>query len=198
MADPDPATTDVPGAADSPETTDRLVGRFYDELRRIAAGMGRELPAGATLQPTALVHEAYLRLARGKDPRWESRRHFFGAAARAMREVVIEQYRRRECVKRGGGLSRVPLEDMELTIEPPSEDPPSGDLLALDEAIARLDRQDPRLGEVVRLRYFAGLTIEETAEVLGESTAKIKRDWRFIRAWLASELDAGPVEGDGR
>src|SRR4051795_65066 len=105
MADPDPVPTEVPEATGSSGSTDALVRRFYDELRQIAAGMGRELPAGATLQPTALVHEAYLRLARGKDPRWESRRHFFGAAARAMREVVIEQYRRRECVKRGGGLS---------------------------------------------------------------------------------------------
>jgi RNA polymerase sigma factor (TIGR02999 family) len=186
MPDANAASNEVSGTTGSSGTTDALVGRFYEELRRIAVSLGQGLPAGSTLQPTALVHEAYLRLARASDLHWENRRHFFGAAARAMREILIEQHRRRGRGKRGGRLSRVPIEGVQPAIESPAEN-----LLAVDEAITRLDRQDPRLGEVVRLRYFAGLGVEETAEVLGVSASTVKRDWRFIKAWLANELDLG-------
>ncbi|MFO0890836.1 MAG: ECF-type sigma factor [Isosphaeraceae bacterium] len=181
------------GGADPTERTSELVRRFYEELRRVAASFTRELPPGSTLQPTVLVHEAYLRLSKGADPAWENRRHFFGAAARAMREILIEQHRRRRRLRHGGGLTEVPLDLVEPWIDPPSDD-----LLAIDEAISRLERQDARLGEIVRLRYFAGLTVQETADVLGQSVARVKRDWRFIRAWLADELGHEPSDGPGR
>lgn len=184
MDDRDIAPPDVPGTAGRSGSTDSLIRCCYEELRRIAASMGRDLPPGATLQPTALVHEAYLRLSREPGRLWENRRHFFGAAAQAMREIIIENHRRRGRAKRGGGMGRVPLDDVDLAIEPPA-----GDVLAVDEAIERLDRQDPRLGEMVRLRYFAGLSIEETANVLGLSVSTVKRDWRFARAWLAAAMD---------
>ena len=160
---------------------------FYEELRRLAASMTTRLPAGQTLQPTALVHEAYLRLVKNKDPGWEGRRHFFGAAARAMREILIEQARQKASLKHGGKARRVELTEGIGRIEPPN-----GDLLALDEAIQQLNSADARLGEIVQLRYFTGLSIEETALVVGASVTTLKRDWRFARAWLARRLDQDP------
>ena len=167
-----------------------LLPKVYAELRALAAALTSQLQPGQTLQPTALVHEAYLRLVRGQDPGWEGRRHFFGAAARAMREILIEQARRKAAVKHGGHGRRVELAEGLAVIEPPAED-----VLALDEAVQQLQEQDPRLAEIVLLRYYTGLSIEETAEVIGASLSTVKRDWRFARAWLAERLSEGAAPG---
>jgi RNA polymerase sigma factor (TIGR02999 family) len=172
-----------------------LLPEVYAELRRLAAALTVKLQPGQTLQPTALVHEAYLRLVRDKDPGWEGRRHFFGAAARAMREILIEQARRKGSQKRGGGARRVELSEGLALIEPPADD-----LLALDEAIGQLQTEKPQLGEVVLLRYFTGLSVEETAQVVGRSVSTVTREWRFARAWLAGRLgelgEAAPGGGE--
>jgi RNA polymerase sigma factor (TIGR02999 family) len=164
-----------------------LLSALYDHLRGLAGTLTSRLPPGQTLQPTALVHEAYLRLTRRADPGWESPRHFFGAAARAMREILIEQARRKASIKGGGGGRRVELEEGVAWIEPPADD-----VLALDEAIEHLQAEEPRLAEIVRLRFYCGLSMEETAEVLGGSLSTLKRDWRFARAWLARRLGEAP------
>jgi RNA polymerase sigma factor (TIGR02999 family) len=166
-----------------------LLAQLYTELRSLAGVLTRQLPPGQTLQPTALVHEAYLRLVRNQDPGWEGRRHFFGAAARAMREILIEQARRKASQKRGGQAQRVELAEGLAWIEPPADD-----LIALDEAIARLQAEDPRLAEIVQLRYFTGLSVEETAGVVGASVRTVKRDWRYARAWLARQLGKDPAD----
>jgi RNA polymerase sigma factor (TIGR02999 family) len=173
------------------QPAEQLLPALYAELRRVAADLTSRLPPGQTLQPTALVHEAYLRLVRNQDPGWEGRRHFFGAAAQAMREILIEQARRKGSRKHGGQAQRVELAEGLAWIEPPADD-----LLALDEAIQRLGAEDPRLAEIVRLRYFTGLSVEETASVVGGSVRTLKRDWRFARAWLARELGKGTAPGD--
>ena len=160
-----------------------LLPEVYAELRRLAAALTVKLQPGQTLQATALVHEAYLRLVRNTDPGWEGRRHFFGAAARAMREILIEQARRKDSLKRGGTARRVELSEGLVLIEPPADD-----LLALDEAIQQLQAEKPHLAEVVLLRYYTGLSVEETAEVVGRSVSSVVRDWRFVRAWLAGRL----------
>jgi len=163
-----------------------LLPVLYAELRRLAAALTARLPPGQTLQPTALVHEAYLRLVRDQDPGWEGRRHFFGAAAQAMREILIEQARHKGSLKQGGQAGRVELTEGLAWIEPPA-----GDLLALDEAIQQLQSEDAQLAEIVRLRYYTGLSVEETASVVGVSARTLKRDWRYARAWLARRLGAG-------
>jgi RNA polymerase sigma factor (TIGR02999 family) len=168
-----------------------LLSALYDHLRGLAGVLAGRLPPGQTLQPTALVHEAYLRLTRGQDPGWESPRHFFGAAARAMREILIEQARHKASLKAGGHAHRVQLAEGVAWIEPPA-----ADLLALDEAIEQLHAEEPHLAEVVRLRFYAGLSMEETAEVVGASLSTLKRHWRFARAWLARRLGEGEVAGD--
>jgi RNA polymerase sigma factor (TIGR02999 family) len=171
---------------DRPEAAADLIPVVYAELRRLAESLTRQLRPGQTLQPTALVHEAYLRLVRDQDPGWDGRRHFFAAAARAMREILIEQARRKATRKHGGLGRRVELVEGLAVIEPPAED-----LLALDEAIQQLGAAEPRLAEVVMLRYYAGLGVEETAVVLGESERTVYRDWRRARAWLARQLGPG-------
>lgn len=163
-----------------------LLPILYVELRRLAATMTARLPSGQTLQPTALVHEAYLRLVRDQDPGWEGRRHFFGAAARAMREILIEQARHKGRLKHGGQARRIELVEGLAWIEPPAED-----LLALDEAIHQLQAEDARLAEIVALRYYVGLSVEETASVVGVSISTLKRDWRYARAWLGRRLGEG-------
>jgi RNA polymerase sigma factor (TIGR02999 family) len=171
-----------------------LLPDLYAELRQLAAALSARLQPGQTLQPTALVHEAYLRLVRDHDPGWEGRRHFFGAAARAMREILIEQARRKDSRKHGGAVARIELSDGLAVIAPPA-----ADLLALDEAIQTLQLDRPHLAEVVMLRYYTGLTFEETAEIVGRSVSTIKREWRFARAWLARQLkepSATPSEAD--
>jgi RNA polymerase sigma factor (TIGR02999 family) len=167
-----------------------LLPALYAELRGLAAALTARLPAGQTLQPTALVHEAYLKMVRDRDPGWEGRRHFFGAAAQAMREILIDQARRKASGKHGGHGQRVELTEGLALIEPPADD-----LLALDEAIQRLQAEEPRLGEIVLLRYYAGLSVEETAEVVGRSDRTVKREWRQARAWLAGQLRPGDLPG---
>ena len=160
-----------------------LLAELYEELRRVArAHMQKERP-GQTLQATALVHEAYMRLVGNDDPRWNSRAHFLGAAARAMRRILVEQARRRGRLKRGGGARREEWDEGFLI-----EEPPGTDLLAVEEALERLEAHDPRKGRLVELRYFAGLTNEETAEALGVSVGTVERDWRFVKTWLQTEL----------
>jgi RNA polymerase sigma factor (TIGR02999 family) len=164
-----------------------LLPALYAQLRRLAVALSRPLPPGQTLTPTALVHEAYLRLVRNEDPGWGGPRHFFGAAARAMRDILVEQARRKASQKRGGQHQRVELAEDLVWIEPPADD-----LLALDEAIQKLQAQRPDLVEVVMLRYYTGLSIEETAEVISRSASTVKREWRFAQAWLARELGKAP------
>lgn len=180
----------------SDDTPDRqpasdLLPEVYAELRRLAASLAATRRPGETLQPTALVHEAYLRLVRGDDPGWEGRRHFYGAAAQAMREILIEQARRKGSQKRGGDRERIELSDGLAFVEPPADD-----LLALDEAVQALKADDPRLAEIVELRYYTGLSVEETADVVGASASTVKRDWRFARAWLAKHLGSAAPGGD--
>lgn len=135
------------------------------------------------MQPTALVHEAYLRIVGRKGPGWDSRGHFFAATARAMRDVLVEYARRKATKKRGGDFKRLPNDQIE-----PAVDPPSDDVLAVDEAMKRLEKVDPRKGQIVNLRFFARLTTAETASALGVSVGTIEREWRNTRAWLQREL----------
>jgi RNA polymerase sigma factor (TIGR02999 family) len=185
MTDPDLGTPDRQPAAD-------LLADLYGELRRLAGALVGRLQPGQTLQPTALVHEAYLRLVRADDPGWEGRRHFFGAAARAMREILIEQARSKGRLKRGGDGKRVAFDDALAAIHPPADD-----VLAVDEAITRLRAEDPDLAEMVTLRFFGGLSLEETAGVLGKSVSTLTREWRFARAWLARQLGDGVMAAEG-
>jgi RNA polymerase sigma factor (TIGR02999 family) len=163
-----------------------LLPAVYAELRRLAAALAARQPPGQTLQPTALVHEAYLRMVRNRDPGWENQRHFFGAAAQAMREILVDQARRKASLKHGGHGQRVELADGLAWIEPPADD-----VLALDEAIRDLQAEEPRLAEIVLLRFYTGLSVEETAAVIGRSESTIKREWRQARAWLAGRLHLG-------
>ena len=163
-----------------------LLPLLYGELRRLAATLTARLAPGQTLQPTALVHEAYLRLVRDEESGWQGRRHFFGAAARAMREILVEQARHKASLKHGGKVQRVELAEGLAWIEPPSSD-----LLALDDAIQQLEAEDPQLAEIVRLRYYTGLSVEETASVVDVSISTLTREWRYARAWLASRLGEG-------
>lgn len=163
----------------------RLLPLVYDELRRLAQQrLAREKP-GQTLQATALVHEAYLRLVGNEDkPQWAGRGHFFAAAAEAMRRILVENARRKKRSKHGGGRRRVDL-DSALAFEAPGED-----LVVLDEALTRLAALEPIKAEVVKLRFFAGLTVPETADALGISVATAERYWTFARVWLYAELEA--------
>jgi RNA polymerase sigma factor (TIGR02999 family) len=145
--------------------------------------MTARLPPGQTLQPTALVHEAYLKMVRDHDPGWGGQRHFFGAAAQAMREILVDQARRKASLKHGGHGQRVELADGLALIEPPADD-----VLALDEAISALQAEEPRLAEIVLLRYYTGMNVEETAAIVGRSDRTVKREWRQARAWLAGRL----------
>ncbi len=166
----------------------------YEELYHLAwQKMARTTP-GQTLQPTVLVHEAFLRLAGGSETRWENRSHFFGAAARAMRNVLVDHARRKDSEKHGGNRRRVPLTVVALTPEPGGGEL---DLLALDEALERLEQDDPRVAQVVMLRYFAGLTIEDTAKALEVSTSTVEREWNYARAWLYREIQKGDREPEG-
>lgn len=173
-------------AAGDPAKAAELLPLVYAELRALArAHMAREKP-GRTLQATELVHEAWLRVVGKSDPGWNGRAHFFGAAAQAMRRILVEQARRRARIKHGSGRERADPEEIELV--PASEAASPTDVLAIEEALTRLEREDERKGRIVELRYFAGLTVEETAQALGVSVGTIEREWRFIRAWLREEL----------
>lgn len=161
----------------------QLAPIVYDELRILAAAQLRRERPGNSLQPTALVHEAYLRLVGDDRSPWEDRAHFFRAAAQAMRRILIDKARARGRQKRGGGRVRVSLEGVGAPIWDDSDR-----VLALDEALQRLEEQDPRSAEVVQLRYFGGLSVHETAHALGLSERTVKREWTFARAWLWSAL----------
>ncbi len=167
-----------------PQAAEQLLPLVYDELRRLAAQkLARESP-GQTLPATALVHEAYLRLVGGEQARdWNGRGHFFAAAAEAMRRILVESARRKGRVKRGGGHRRVDLGEFAVT-----GDAPADEVLALDEALTRLAADDPQAAELVKLRYFAGLTLDDAAAVLGISTATAYRHWAYARAWLHDQL----------
>ena len=165
------------------EASSALLPLVYAELRRLArARLAREDP-GQTLQPTALVHEAYLRLVGPGDVRWKSRGHFFGAAARAMRRILVERARHKDRVKHGGKLRRIEWDGE--SIEAPE---PTVDVLSLNEAIERLEARDKRKSEIVHLRYFAGLSIKETAAALELSPTTVKSEWTYAKAWLRREI----------
>jgi RNA polymerase sigma factor (TIGR02999 family) len=162
-----------------------LLPLVYDELRRLAAAYLRRERPGQTIQATALVHEAYLRLLKDKPDRWQNRAHFCAIAAHSMRQILIERARARGSLKRGGVQARVTLDEGLL-----AADSPHIDLLALDEALQRLEAIDPEQARLVELRFFGGLTIEEAAEAMNISAATVKRHWTIARAWLARELSA--------
>ncbi len=168
-----------------PQAADELLPLVYSELRKLAAAKMSREPAGQTLQATALVHEAWLRLGGDQQPTWQNRAHFFASAAEAMRRILIERARRRRALRHGGGLERVDVDDPALGIAAPAAD---DELLAVHEVLERLAQRDIRKAELVKLRYFAGLTIEQAAEVLGVSVPTAKRDWTFARAWLFQEI----------
>jgi RNA polymerase sigma factor (TIGR02999 family) len=161
----------------------RLLPLVYKELRKLAQNRLAHLPPGQSLQPTALVHEAYLRLIGKRNLQLESRRHFFFLAARAMRDILVEQARRKAGQKRGGGRRRVELSEQVAIIEPPAQE-----VQDLHEALSELERLDPLKARIVDLRYFAGMSMHEAAEVLGLSERTLHRHWRFIKAWLKSRL----------
>jgi RNA polymerase sigma factor (TIGR02999 family) len=167
-----------------PKAADDLLPLVYDELRKMASARMAQEAAGQTLQPTALVHEAWLKLA-GSRQSWTSRAHYFGAAAEAMRRILIDRARKRNRVRHGGGLQRVDLESVELAATTDDET-----LLRLDEALTKLATEDPVKAKLVQLRYFAGLTIADAARALSISDATAKRYWTYARAWLYCELRA--------
>jgi RNA polymerase sigma factor (TIGR02999 family) len=175
-----------------PQAASQLLPLVYDELRRLAAARLAGEGAGHTLQPTALVHEAYLKLI-GPDAQrpWNGRVHFFSAAAEAMRRILIDHARKKHRLRRGGGMKRVVLEDMD-DLALVADGGGTDELLALDEALNQLAAADPRKADLVRLRYFAGLTQEEAAELLGISRATADRHWAFARAWLFDAMTRDP------
>lgn len=160
-------------------TAEELLPVVYEELRKLArAKLAREIP-GQTLQATALVHEAYLRLAAGQQPAWSNRAHFFAAAAEAMRRILIDNARRKKALRHGGGSQPVALDEVPIAAPGPDDE-----LVAVDEALNELAAQDPMKAELVKLKYFAGLTTAEAAALLGISEATAKRHWSYARAWL--------------
>jgi RNA polymerase sigma factor (TIGR02999 family) len=176
--------------AGDPQAAQQLLPLVYDELRKLAAQrMAQEAP-GQTLQATALVHEAYLRLVDvQRAPQWDSRGHFFAAAAEAMRRILVDRAREKGRVKRGGDFKRLDIDAIDLaTTAAPDQ------LLALDEALAKMAQGDPAATRLVELRYFTGLTVEEAGRVLGISTATAYRHWNYARAWLFSELQGNEPE----
>jgi len=180
-------------ASGDAQAAGELLPLVYEELRRLARQkMGQER-AGHTLQATALVHEAYLRLVDGNTAKsWDGRWHFFAAAAEAMRRILVEQARRRGRIKRGGGVARqrVDLENIDLTVNQPPDE-----LLAVDDGLTALAAQHPEKAQLVKLRYFAGLTIEEAAEAMGTSIATANRQWAYARAWLFRYLESSEAAG---
>ena len=170
-------------AGGSREAAEKLLPLVYGELRLLAAHWMAKHPPGHTLQPTALVHEAYLRLVDSNDSHWENRRHFFFAAARAMQHILVEHARKKLALKRGGGRPRADLGHLELIVDSPPEE-----MLALEQALEKLCETNTRMHTVVMLRYFAGLTEHDTALALGVERSTVARDWRVARAWLFGQL----------
>jgi RNA polymerase sigma factor (TIGR02999 family) len=166
------------------KSAEELLPLVYDELRKLATQKMAHEPPDHTLQPTALVHEAWLRLVRTENTDWNGRGHFFGAAAEAMRRILVERARRKQALRYGGGQSRLDIEEIEIAAPVKDEE-----LLALSDALERFTHRDQRKAELVKLRYFAGLTTEEAAEVLGISVPTADRWWRYSRAWLSQEIE---------
>jgi len=165
------------------QAAEDILPLVYDELRRLAQAYLAKTPPGNSFQATALVHEAYMRLVGDDDPGWEGRRHFFGAAANAMRNILVEQARGKGTLKRGAGQRRLDVHEADVQTELPSDD-----VVALNEALKELEKSDPRKTEIVMLHHFAGLTMEETAAAMGISLSTVEREWRFTRALLYSRL----------
>lgn len=171
-----------------PRASEQLLPLVYDELRRLARSyMGKE-KEGQTLQATALVHEAYMRLLGGLDVSWDSRGHFFSAAAMAMRRILVERARHRKRIKHGGEMQRVDADPAHVAAPAGTDKDAGTDLVALDEALNKLGEYDRRKCDVVMLKYFAGLTNDEVAAALGVSSATVRNEWTFAKAWLAREL----------
>jgi RNA polymerase sigma factor (TIGR02999 family) len=183
MADPEVTTLLENIKSGDVRAFESLVALVYGELRRIAGSLMRNERSGHTLQPTALVNEAFVKLVQS-DTQFENRAHFFGAAARAMRQVLIGYARQRATQKRGCGM-QVTFHDLQVQTEEPNVD-----MLALDEALTALEQVNPRLVEVIELRYFAGCPLEQVAEITGRSTATLKRDWAYARAWLHERMSS--------
>ena len=171
-----------------PKAAAELLPVVYEELRRLAAQKMANEAAGHTLQPTALVHEAWLRLGGSDSPRFQNRAHFFGAAAEAMRRILIEHARRRLAAKRGAGVEAVDLDGLEISTPLANDD----QLLAVNEALEKLAAVDPRKAELVKLRYFVGLNFEETAAALGIAVPTAKQWWAYARSWLTVEMRGAP------
>ncbi|HYV29096.1 MAG TPA: sigma-70 family RNA polymerase sigma factor [Candidatus Eisenbacteria bacterium] len=166
-----------------PKAAEELLPLVYDELRKLAAFKMSNEVAGQTLQPTALVHEAWLKLVGSTDQQWRNRKHFFGAAAEAMRRILIDRARKRNRSRHGHGLERIDLSRVDVAAETDDET-----LVAVDEALSRLATESPERAELVKLRYFVGLSIPDAAEALGISESTAKRQWNYVRAWLYREL----------
>ena len=179
-------------APGSPQSATQLLPQVYAELRRLAAWKLASEAAGQTLQPTALVHEAWLRLHGGAPTVWDNRAHFFAAAAEAMRRILIENARRKQALRRGGGQQRVDLDEVDLPA--PANEP---ELLAVNEVLAEFEQAHPEQATLVKLRYFADFTLEECASALGISLATAKRQWVYARAWLFRALKKSEVSGSG-
>ena len=180
-----------------PEAADRLIPVVYNELRRLADSYMRREREGHTLQATALVHEAYMKLVEQRSVNWQSRAHFFGIAAQIMRRLLVDHARGRLRDKRGGGQFLVPLDDALVFSPEQFSAEQSSAMVELDSALDRLAAMDPRQARIVELRFFAGLTVEEAAEVLGISPKTVKRDWSVAKAWLHGELKAAYDAGAG-
>lgn len=172
-------------SAGEAKALDELMPMVHRELRAVAALQMRKERPEHTLQPTALVNEAFLRLVDQHRVRWESRGHFFAVAATAMRRILVDHARRRRAGKRGAEPERLELDDLRIAVDP------EVDLVDLESVLARLEQVDPQLVRIVELRVFAGCTIEETAEALGTSPSTVKREWRMAQVWLRGELEAG-------
>ncbi len=191
QAGPERVTTllNAIGAGDR-QAASELLPLLYDNLRQLAEYRLARLSPGQTLQPTALVHEAYLKLVGEDDPGWDNRGHFFGAAAQAMREILVDQARRKGRIKHGGDRKRIELPpDLAATA---GGNEPDEEILSVDRVLDRMKREHPRQAEIVLLRFFAGLTNEQTAEALDVSSRTVERDWRFARAWLTNAMRSGP------
>jgi RNA polymerase sigma factor (TIGR02999 family) len=176
---------DAIGGGD-PRAAEELLPLVYEELRHLAAHKMAHEPPGQTLQPTALVHEAWLRLTAGQNVQWAGRAHFFGAAAEAMRRILIDNARRKQALRRGGGQPRLDIQEVEVAAGMADDE-----LLAVHEALEKFAALDAKKAELVKLRYFAGLSIKEVAELLDISEPTAKRHWAYARAWLYREIQRG-------
>ncbi|MFT5285621.1 MAG: RNA polymerase sigma factor (TIGR02999 family) [Planctomycetota bacterium] len=173
-----------------PRAANELLPLVYKELRRLAQSRIARLEAGQTLQATALVHEAWIRVVGSGDPGWECRAHFFGAAAQAMRNIMVEQSRKKSSLKHGGNHIHIDQDDAEeISVEAPVDN-----VLLLDDALRKLEKRDPVKARLVELRFFTGLTMPEVAEVLGLPLTRVERDWRFTRAWLQREIEGLQID----